>query len=276
MHPILHIFGKEVSAYGVMVLTGLIVAYIAMLILLRAKKDKRYDDFKLAGLMGLAFGLAGSYLFKPIVNLITWPFDPGRYAGLTFFETLRAMFGEIVFYGGLLGAIAGVAFFCKLFKTPILPMIDIGAVVVPLGHAFGRIGCLLGGCCYGEEVSIENPFAVVYPEYPIPELSAFVAPDGVPLLNVPGLESAFLLALFVFQALLFIRGNRDGRNLAAYLIGYGTWRFIIEYYRGDALRGIYGPFSTSQYVALALIIAGALLLIRMHRQIAQRLETSYN
>lgn len=79
-------------------------------------------------------------------------------------------FGGFVFYGGLLGAILGVWIYCRQYKVPFQPLLDIFAPVIPLAHGFGRIGCFFAGCCYGKEY--HGIFSVRFPyNEQIPELS---------------------------------------------------------------------------------------------------------
>jgi phosphatidylglycerol:prolipoprotein diacylglycerol transferase len=140
-------------------------------------------------------------------------------------------------------------------------MADIGAPGLALGHAFGRIGCLFAGCCFGERVDASNPFAIVYPDYPAGYPSGLAAPPHVPLFGAPLLEAGFLCILSIILSILFLILRRPGLTTAIYLLGYGVWRFIIEYWRGDAIRGAFGPFTTSQYVSILLVICGLAILI---------------
>jgi phosphatidylglycerol:prolipoprotein diacylglycerol transferase len=181
-------------------------------------------------------------------------------------DILSFIFGDMVFYGAMIGGIVGLFVYCRMFKKSFLSMLDLGAAVLPLGHAFGRIGCVFAGCCYGIEVEHSHPLAMVYPGYPEWMEHSVLAPSGVPLLAVPAMEAAFLFILFAANAAIFKRSSNRGLCTSVYFLAYGTWRFIIEFFRGDALRGVYNGLSTSQYVAICLIIAGVILLFLINRK----------
>ena len=135
---------------------------------------------------------------------------------------------------------------------------------LPLFHAFGRVGCFLAGCCYG----IPAPAGWLGVTFPA---SAVEAPSGVPLLPVQLYEAAGCVLLFLLLDHLTDRGWPGGRLLALYLALYAVFRFLLEFLRGDAVRGSLGPLSTSQVISLA-VLAGVLLAELLHhrRNIRQR------
>jgi phosphatidylglycerol:prolipoprotein diacylglycerol transferase len=104
---------------------------------------------------------------------------------------------------------------------------------------------------------------VVYPEFPAWYPPA--APPGVPLLNVPLMEAGFLLMLHAITAAAYLRSRRVGLASGLYLTLYGVWRFVIEFFRGDAVRGRLWIFTTSQYIAAAAAAFGIYLLLRAFR-----------
>jgi phosphatidylglycerol:prolipoprotein diacylglycerol transferase len=150
--------------------------------------------------------------------------------------------GGFVFYGGLLAGGIFTVFF-KFFSTnfsyedlwPVLPALT-------FGHAIGRVGCFLAGCCYGaptsSSIGIHLHGELRYPTQ---------------LIEACGL---FLLGLFM------IFSNQSRRTLVAhYLIGYGGLRFMIESLRGDVIRGAWGFFTPSQWISLALILTGLAIVL---------------
>ena len=172
--------------------------------------------------------------------------------------------GGLMFYGGLLLAILVFVGWCVVKKEKSFELADLLATVIPLGHAFGRIGCFFYGCCYGR-VS-ESAFAVCFPRFSpawheqvvsgaIPSTAAC----SLPVLPTQLFEAAALLVLFTF---LFLRYRRTVRststsslNLSFYLMGYAVIRFALEYMRGDP-RAAVGPFSISQTISLGLFLCG--------------------
>ena len=121
---------------------------------------------------------------------------------------------------------------------------DIIAVNIPLFHFFGRIGCFLGGCCFG----IPCEFGFVYTINPIAEA------NGVTRFPVQLLEAGFNILLFFFLYHLFKIGKYKNKLIYIYLFVYAIGRFFIEYLRGDAYRGIWFIFSTSQIISIIIIL----------------------
>jgi phosphatidylglycerol:prolipoprotein diacylglycerol transferase len=138
---------------------------------------------------------------------------------------------------------------------------DIISPVIPLFHFFGRIGCFMAGCCFG----IESGFGFTFTRSLIAEA------NGVRRFPVQLLEALFNLGLFCILHIQREAGaagegssgarsfpaslakSLKGKLLFLYLLLYPAGRFILECIRGDAYRGIWGPFSVSQWISLALI-----------------------
>jgi phosphatidylglycerol:prolipoprotein diacylglycerol transferase len=261
MNPYFNFLGREVPAFGVMVLLG--VAVGSFVIYLNCKINRvKLSDPMLTACMAFVGVIIGSRLLKPLINIPDIITNWEKYAQVPLGEFLHWFFGETVFYGGLLGGFAAAYIFCRCFKIPFLPTVDILAPAIPAGHALGRIGCLLGGCCYGIEVGDSHPFAVVYPER-TDGFSDFTAPSGVPLLSIQVIEAvgnltiAAILILFSFA----YKKKVAGQCIALYGLLYAIQRFVLEFFRGDSIRGIYGGISTSQIISLIIIIASITIII---------------
>jgi phosphatidylglycerol:prolipoprotein diacylglycerol transferase len=262
MYPYIHLFIINLPVYGLMVLTGFGAAF--GLVSLRSEKFgvPRLDG-RLITCMAFAGGIAGTVLLKPIIRLplifIYW----NEIRQYSLWDFLRAYFtGEMVFYGGLIGGAVGVIWYCRQFGVSVASTAEIAAPAVPLAHAFGRLGCFFGGCCYGMEVAPNHLLAVVYPPR-TDGLDAFAAPAGVPLLAIPLIEACGNLLIAGLVLLYAHRNKVYGSSLFVYGILYSVQRFIIEFYRGDALRGFLGAFSTSQYISLVIFTISVTALIIM-------------
>jgi phosphatidylglycerol:prolipoprotein diacylglycerol transferase len=185
--------------------------------------------------------------------------------------------GGLVFYGGLIGASLACIIYTRVKKLPLWKFADILAPSIALGYVFGRIGCLMNGCCYGKVCQL--PWAIRYPnlshQSPIwrqhydagltgfDDRSAPVHPTQVydSLLNV-----AFYLGL----AWLYRHKKFDGQVFGAYLVGYALLRSFVEIFRGDYPQHYLGGWATpAQLVSVAIIIAGALLLFVQSRLASQ-------
>jgi len=120
-------------------------------------------------------------------------------------------------------------------------------VCAVLCHAFGRVGCFLGGCCYGRET---NSIFGIY--YPMPHINGAIE-VSTKVFPVQIYESLFLFALF---ALVYKKTNNA---IVKYFFGYGIFRFGIEFLRGDD-RGLTVLISPSQWISLLLILSAIIIL----------------
>ncbi len=245
----IHIYG-----YGVMIAVGFIAGCILL-----SRLAKRYgEDPDLAiglTLVCLITGVIGAKLLFFLTVLPDFIARPLYY--------LKDPANGFVIYGGLIvGLICGILYLKRKKQDP-LAYLDLAMPAVALGQAFGRIGCFLAGCCYGIET--DGVCAVVFPENGH-------SPAGVPLVPTQLIMSAlnFLhcIALCVFLA----KGKRrtHGQALGLYFVFYSIGRFLVEFIRGDAERGHVGPLSTSQFIAIFMLIFGLIMLFLPKRLSGRR------
>jgi len=170
--------------------------------------------------------------------------------------------GGLMFYGGVAGATLALLLFAWRHQQRPAALFDLMAAVLPLGHAFGRIGCFLHGCCHGR-VSTSS-LAVVFPAgSPAWEVQCAAgqipatALHSLPVLPTQLFESAANLVLFVVLASQYRRLSVrwPGLVTALYLMAYATIRFCIEPLRGD-LRMTVGVWSIGQTISLLLFACG--------------------
>ena len=131
-------------------------------------------------------------------------------------------------------------------------MIERALPALATGHALGRVGCFLGGCCFGR--AWDGPLAVHYHDALAPAAALPVGRHPVPLY-----EAVVLLALALVFASRPSRAAGSGTRLCAYAACYSVLRIGLETLRGDAVRGVFfgGLVSTSQLVALCVLLACA-------------------
>ena len=149
-----------------------------------------------------------------------------------------------VFYGGVLGAFTGLLVCCRMTRTAWRPVLNYFTPAFALFHGFGRIGCFLTGCCYGVEV----------------ESFGLVMADGVKRFPVQLVESVFEFCMFftlLFAEKLLTQKKKSPKLSFYYLMIYSSVRFMLEFIRGDEERGFFGPLSTSQWIALLILVTGA-------------------
>ena len=256
MHPYINILGRIIPAYGLSLIVGACVAWLLVVTLLKIKKRPKSADVSLAFLAGICGGIIGSFILRPIMRLVGIAVSPNGFAAIPISTLFNYLFGEIVFYGGLIGGLVAIWIYCRKYKVATIPLLDLFAPALALALAIGRIGCHLAGCCYGIEVTANHPLAVVYP------IDSIGAPPGLPLLAVPLMEAALSAALCIALVVMYLKARRPGVCVAMFLLIYPTWRFTIEFFRGDVIRGAYGMLTTSQYISLAVFVFGAVYFIR--------------
>ena len=238
MSSVIEIFGKEIPIYGLSWIVG--VALSALLAVLLAKKHgvERYDVVYSAVyiMIGALVGAKLLFLATSLKQIIE--------TNAPFMSFIR---GGFVFYGGLIGGTVGLIIYTRQYKLSTLKFSDLFAIVLPLGHSLGRVGCFFGGCCYG--IPYDGPLSCMYTE------TMGNTPLNVPLLPIQLIEAAILFLLFASLFILWTKKAKDGTITLVYFVAYAIIRFILEYFRGDMDRGHLFIFSTSQIISL-LFLAG--------------------
>lgn len=171
--------------------------------------------------------------------------------------------GGIVSYGGFFGGALGAWFFTRKHGVPFVRLADAGLPALALGQVFGRIGCLLVGDDHGSRW--DGPWAVTFTGKP----ESLIPPElvGVPLHPSQIYLSLMNLVIFVVAAWMWKRRRFDGQIAAITMALYAVGRFGVEFTRGDdEARGIYGAFSTSQWVSLGTAALAVLLLVVASRR----------
>jgi phosphatidylglycerol:prolipoprotein diacylglycerol transferase len=179
--------------------------------------------------------------------------------------------GGLTYYGGFIGASAAAWYLMKRDRFPFWKAADMAGFAVPLGLAFGRMGCLLAGCCFGAQTSL--PWGLSFPPRS-PATEAQVKQhvlDSVrdwshPVHPTQIYESAASLAVAAV-CLLWVhpRKRYDGQVMVAFLVLYAVARFAVEVLRRDDRGGALG-LSTSQLIGLALVVVA----VAIHRARAPR------
>lgn len=236
--------GREYGYYTILALVGVLVAGAFSFI--KAKKSG-LNEVKIVILMLFAaIGvLIGGHLLYGITRIGGFYLLGSAKDLIEFFLIFGTLFGGQVFYGGLLGGIAAGAIYAKVSKLEDFGgYADILAAAVPLFHFFGRIGCFLGGCCYG----IESGFGFTFHN------SVIKSANGVNRFPVQLFEAGFNLLLFLLILVLLNKKKLKHRLFFLYLFIYAVGRFILEFFRGDTYRGFLFGLSTSQIISLIILV----------------------
>lgn len=239
MHPVLFEIGSiKIYSYGFMIAIGVIsaVSYLAI----RGKQEVKLTLDQANNLFLIIFiaAIVGGKFFLFFERPSYYSADPGKlFTGSGF-----------VFYGSFLFAVPAMLWFFKKNKLPVYRMLDIMAVVTCIVHMFGRIGCFMAGCCYGKPTS--SIIGIIFTD---PACQA--QPLNTPLFPTQLMEAGFILLVMIL--LLFLRSQKKfhGQLFLIYLMAYAGGRFVLEYFRGDAVRGfiIEDYISHSQFIALLII-----------------------
>ena len=196
------------------------------------------------GIISIVCGYGSAVLFQAVYNIAeTGKFQISKNTGATF-------------YGGLIGGAAvflivyfAVGYFYfkdKYHIRSFFSLANCAAPAIVIAHSLGRIGCLFAGCCHGKATA-EWYGIKMYGTY-----------GYLKYIPVQLYEAVFLFALFVF---LYIRESKKySYNLPIYMTAYGTWRYAIEFLRGDKRGGIFTEaMSPSQFTAVLMVIGGVAL-----------------
>lgn len=159
-------------------------------------------------------------------------------------------FSGFTFYGGLIASLFSLWVLSRLKGISFIFSANVLTQPLVLAHAFGRIGCFLGGCCYG--IPTTSIFGVVFPEDSLPYLEFGVQPIHPTQLY----ESFFLFLLYLFLTRIELKWK-----FVTYLIAYPIIRFIIECFRGDSRGALIANWlSPSQEISVLLFFIGTALL----------------
>jgi phosphatidylglycerol:prolipoprotein diacylglycerol transferase len=243
MHPFLEIYGLKLPLYGIMSALG----YAAGIWYCLKQKYK--------------IGLSKDQVLDIIFYIILGALIGGKLFFIAFYwqDFINAAFVDklrygFVFLGGFAGACCTGIYILRKIKIPVLRGADYFVQVVPLGHAIGKIGCFLAGCCYGKvshnflAVKFSNPDSLV-PQHL----------HNVPLYPVQLIEAAVSLILFFVLRHMFNKKHRDGSIIAAYMTGFGIIRFTAEFFRGEDEIYILGITQTQITAVFIILFAFAFL-----------------
>jgi phosphatidylglycerol:prolipoprotein diacylglycerol transferase len=263
MQPTLFSVGRfGVDGYGLALAAGFLAA---LTVATRAAARDGLEPTRVRdlGFYLLAAGVVGARLLFVVTNAGFYVDACRAGPWWACLRPLAVWEGGLVFYGGLLGALLVAATVPPRLGLDRRRAADAVAPALALGHAIGRVGCFLAGCCWGRPTSL--PIGVRFP----PESAVFAdlvtrgllspaAARTPPLHPVQLYEAVGELALFAALTWLARRRRYPGQVALAWVIGYGLLRATVELLRGDpGRRLLFGPISTSQLIA-ALTIAAAL------------------
>ena len=203
--------------------------------------------------------MAGSIVGARFVYVTTY--WKQEFADQPFREVFMIQHGGLVYYGGLIGAMISGLGYLLWKKLPVWKIADILAPSVALGSVFGRIGCLMNGCCYGRACAL--PWAIHFP--------ADHETHGVAVHPTEIYDALLNLILYIFLAWLFRLKKFDGQIFATYLIIYAVFRSIAEYFRGDyPADHVHAGLTSAQLVSVPIFVTGIILALFLSRRAAAK------
>ncbi len=238
-----------INLYGLMIGIGIAVCFVVLWTFSKRNHvESRFTDFvTLNAIVSIVVGFLSASLFQSIYDYIE---DPSQ--GFQFN-------GGLTFIGGLIGG--AVCFliiyfiFRKKYQSRLIDVISILPCSILVAHAFGRVGCFFAGCCYGKPT--DSIFGIQFVG-----MTQKVYPTQL-------FEAIFLFVLFGICAFLFLK-KKFAYNMPVYLIGYGIFRFLIEYIRDDDRGGFVPGMSPSQFWGLVMVVLGIVLIFTMRPIVARR------
>jgi phosphatidylglycerol:prolipoprotein diacylglycerol transferase len=290
VHPdLFRVFGVAFPSYFVLLLSGFLFA-TAVGALWARRIGESADAIVDLGLAMLLAGVVGARIFHVLVDgyfwdyvhlctdpsKVVWPLDKSEclspaYDGVwdavngtchpkgqDCFAWAKFWAGGLTYYGGLIGAGGAAWFLLKRDQFPFWKAADMAGFAVPLGLAFGRMGCLMAGCCFG--ATCDLPWSVSFPWHSAASEAQYKAHLlssarmwSLPVHPTQIYESAASLAIAA-ACLVWVhpRKRYDGQVFAVSLALYAVARFLLEFLRRDDRGGLLG-LSTSQLLGFALV-----------------------
>ena len=237
----------EMPPYYFFAVLGVVFS-VSLFILLLLKHERnipRYTKIFLLSSVGL---LLGAKVFGFLTGLYGALANDEPITLETFLHT------GIVYYGGLFGLLLSFLLICRVWnKTIDYRVVDLVAVCIPLFLFWGRLGCFSAGCCFGMET--QSGFSVLYTTRIHEET---VTAPRVPIQLI---EAVANLIVFVVLFRLLRVPKLQGHLIKIYLCSYAVIRLILELFRGDEVRGVWGEISFSQVVSVCVLIGCATVVI---------------
>ena len=246
MYPYLEIGSFKFPMYSLLIALGGIAFVVTMIFQFKQNKVRLgLPSFLITLACGLLFFVAGASLWDNICHAIDGTREFGH-AGISF----------------LGGVMLGLPFYFLILRIVYQDKISVRILLnclVPsllIAHAFGRVGCFFGGCCYGKPT--DWAWGVIYPKGSV---AADMYGYGTRLIPTPLIEAAFLLITFFL--FLFVPLFKQRRTMW-YCFFYGIYRFFGEYLRGDSRGGFIPGLSPSQFLSILLVLVGITIILVQH------------
>lgn len=264
--PLFSIFGIEIDMYAIFILMGLIACFVFTYIAMKKSgySSSARDTILMIGIFAIALGFLSATLVQSLYDFIANPSDGFHFTGKMTF--LGGLIGGVIVYLGLyflyVYAINPRLKENSLFKSDmnkgVWELLRFAPISITLAHAFGRCGCFCAGCCGGIETTAW--YGIQFPGEAHKEIPTQL------------FEAIFLFLISVVMIVLYFKFHFK-YNMGVYLIGYGVWRFLIEFIRGDVEeRGKFIPGLTPSQFWSILMVIGGIAFFFIYRYFDQKIE----
>ena len=251
MYPndLFNIFGIWIDLYTICFLVGIIVCLVFTIIAMKKSgySNTASDTIIVIGIFAIVIGILFAVLFQSIYDYIENPNNGFQITGRMTF--IGGLIGGVVFYIGIYFLYVYVInprlkegnFFKSKMNKGIWYLLRFAPISITIAHAFGRIGCSFAGCCHGK---VTTEWYGIWNDV----LGAKTVPIQL-------FEAVFLFLLSAVMIILFFKFNFK-YNMSVYLISYGVWRFVIEFFRADDRGGTILGLQPSQFWSIIMILGG--------------------
>ena len=246
------LFGKPIYWYGVIIMLGIVAAFIHAY--LRCKQEGiKGDDILDVGIFTVIFGVIGARMYYVLTTL-----DTHHYG--SFVDVIAVWEGGLAIYGGIIAGTIAILLTCLYKKINPLKVMDTIAPGVALAQAMGRWGNFANGEAFGEMVAEGHPLYALRMGLISPYSIEYTGSTEMHYFHPTFLyESLWNVVGFVIITLLYRKKKFNGQVTLMYFAWYGFGRMFIEGLRTDSLY--VGPFRISQVVGAVCFLAGSALLV---------------
>ncbi len=261
-YPILSLGDIHVYLYGLLISLGILACFFLLFQLSKMTGiSSKYVDFTFYNaIVAIILGFFGSAVFQGVFNYI----DDIK-EGVA--NPVFSLNGGITAIGGILSGaacfIVGCLIFNKKYPFALTKIIIIAPMCITVAHGFGRLGCLMSGCCHGEFLGKEYVFGGI--KMNGTQGWGYYVPTQL-------YEALFLLLLCAVMTLLLLKKNFK-YTMPLYMFAYGVWRFLIEFARADERGSFIGGLSPSQTLSIFLVLGSVAVYFWLKGSFA-RLEAS--
>lgn len=271
MHPVFLRLGTfEIHWYGVCMATGFLLFLTTWKRLSRGTaRDSNYLSNLLTVLiLSALIGARGAYVAE---HWADYSSQPSR--------IFKINEGGLMFYGGLMSAWLALSIFAKIHRERWLDFLDLIVTAVPVGHAVGRVGCFLEGCCFGSRCDgfpgVRYPIGSHVWNHQVTQGLIALGEAPLPVYPTQLFEAAANFILYLLLLRHYSRRRMEGEQVVIYAAGYALIRYLMEMLRSDVRLPV-GPFTISQAISLAILLFAvglAIYLRRFGRPPASALQT---